>query len=792
MLQRAIRLLGLFFLYGCACLVATSAFAADSASLHERIDALLESTALGPLPPQTDDAEFLRRVSLDLVGVIPPTIDARAFLDDKSPDKRAKLIDRLLADPRYARWLSTVFDVTLMERRPDSVVKGIEFQNWLYQAFADNRPYNELAREILAADVKDGANPPAARFILDRGVEPNLLTRDIGRLFFGMDLQCAQCHDHPLVDDYYQADYYGLYAFVNRTFLFTDKKDKKAPKFMAEKADGDVSFKSVFTGHEGNNVRPRMPKETALVEPVVAKGQEYLVAPEKDNRPVPRYSRRMKLAELVGAGENTAFNRNIANRLWAHMFGRGIVHPVDFQHPDNPPSHPELLDLLANEFRKAKYDIKWFLRELALSRAYQRSCLLPSADQIKVDQVTARLKQLEAEQAKCKTAQDAALAEVDKLAKILDGLKAPPKTPDAEIAKLDAAAKAAITARDKAAKEALDAKNAATAKDDALKLLNAAVAANQALVEKLASDKIAADAAMQIIERAKQVRIESEQAKQKAATLAKAAQDATAAATQAEQALAKAKNPAPAAGDREKLEAALQVARNQLSEARVKTKTCEARVSDAKALVDYQKLAKSDRAAAERAWSNIIETWTNRGYVATLKPLAPEQFALSLMQAVGQLEAQRTANVAAIDKKPPEELQKAEEKKKEVVKAQSIERQTFDQVRPSLGVFVNLYGGQPGQDFAATLNQALFFGNGTLVDSWLASRPGQLMERLTKQSDDRALTEDLYLSVFTRRPSDREIAEVVAYLKDRKSDRLLALQEIVWGLLSSNEFRFNH
>ncbi len=122
-----------------------------------------------------------------------------------------------------------------------------------------------------------------------------------------------------------------------------------------------------------------------------------------------------------------------------------------------------------------------------------------------------------------------------------------------------------------------------------------------------------------------------------------------------------------------------------------------------------------------------------------------------------------------------------------------MERKVYDEVKGNLTTLVNLYGGQPGQDFAATLNQSLFFGNGPLLPSLLRAQAGQLIDRLDKQTDAKVLAEDLYLSVFTRRPSDREIATVADYLKNlEKAERLAAIQEMTWALLASNEFRFNH
>ncbi len=361
-----------------ALLFSSSLSARDPQPLHERIDRAVESAHVGPAAPLADDAAFVRRVFLDLTGRIPASRDARAFLDDPSPDKRARLIDRLLAGPEHVRHMAVTFDVWLMERRADKHVKTEEWRTWLAASFAANRPYNELAGEILGADGADPARRAPARFTLDREVAPDALTRDVGRVFFGMDLQCAQCHDHPRIEDYLQRDYYGLYAFVNRASLF--QPDAKKPAVVAEKGEGDVSFKSVFTKAEGIT-RPRLPDGAEIEEPAFAKGDEWQVKPDpkdKTVRAVPRFSRRAALARLAGEGASRAFNRNIANRLWAHLMGRGLVEPVDLHHSDNPPAHPELLEMLAGEFAALKYDIRAFLRELALTRTYQRGIELPA------------------------------------------------------------------------------------------------------------------------------------------------------------------------------------------------------------------------------------------------------------------------------------------------------------------------------------------------------------------------------------------------------------------------------
>ena len=355
------------------CLAASVLPAAES--LSARIDSLVEADQVGPVAAVAGDAEFLRRVTLDLHGLIPSSNEARAFLDDASPNKREILVDRLLSSPRYAVHMANVFDVMLMERRPDKHVTTPEWQKYLQAAFQNNVPFDQLAREILSADGVDTNLRPAAKFFLDRDAEPNTMARDVGRIFFGMDLQCAQCHDHPLVDHYLQTDYYGLYAFVNRTIVFADEAAKKS--FLGEKSDGEASYKSVFTQDAGH-IRPQLPGENEIDEPRFRQGEDYVAATLPGVRPVPKYSRRAKLAELSTNGANRQFNLNIANRLWGHMMGRGLVHPVDLHHPLNPPTHPAVFDLITNELVAMKYDIRGFLRELALTRTYQRSIEPPT------------------------------------------------------------------------------------------------------------------------------------------------------------------------------------------------------------------------------------------------------------------------------------------------------------------------------------------------------------------------------------------------------------------------------
>jgi hypothetical protein len=349
--------------------------------LHPRIDALIAArheNYAKEVAPLADDAEFVRRIYLDLTGTTPTPAETRAFLDDKAPDKRVKLIDTLLASPGYVRRMVWFWDVTLMERRGDSKVPRPAWEAYLREAVAANRPYDAFVRDMLSNDGADAKTRPAAKFLLDRNLDPTTVTRDLSRVFLGRDLQCAQCHDHPLIDDYKQEHYYGIQAFLNRSFLFPNAQAPNAS--IAEKAEGDVTFMSVFDKNKKQNTTPpKMPGGKAIEETKPEKGKEYKVAPAPNVRPVPTYSRRELLAAAITSPDNEAFARNAVNRIWAMMMGRGIVNPVDMDHGSNPPSHPELLDLLAAEFVARKYDVKWLVREIALSNTYQRSSEVPAA-----------------------------------------------------------------------------------------------------------------------------------------------------------------------------------------------------------------------------------------------------------------------------------------------------------------------------------------------------------------------------------------------------------------------------
>lgn len=353
-------------------LFASSNFAAEP--LHQRIDRIIESQAKKDgiaLSPQADDGEFLRRAWLDFAGKIPPADVAKAFLADKSKDKRAKAIEQLLNGPDYAARMADAFNVMLMERMGE----GAEWIKYLQASFAANKPWDAMVREILRADPKNEAAKGAGYFLAKRldkygqnPVEYSALTRDVGRLFLGKDLRCAECHDHLFIDDYKQKDFQGLHTFFMNTTRISEYEVGEKPTLKK------TPFASVFTKVQ-METGPALPGMVMIEIPQFKMGEEFLEKPDPKAKKagVPKFSTLASIAEKLPIASNADFTRNSANRLWFILMGRGIVHPLDLHHSRNLASHPELLDLLAKEFAEKKFDVKYLFREIALSNAYQRS-----------------------------------------------------------------------------------------------------------------------------------------------------------------------------------------------------------------------------------------------------------------------------------------------------------------------------------------------------------------------------------------------------------------------------------
>ena len=359
---------------GALALAVGAANGAAQEPLNQQIDRLVEAAAGGPLAGQSMDAEFLRRVYLDLAGSIPSGEETRDFLADADGEKRAKAIDRLLASEDHVRRFSQVLHVMLMERLGDHA----DWQKFLRESVKVNKPWDQLTREILNPNPDDEATRGSALWFTKRlenygqnPVDLPGLVRDVGRHFLGIDVQCAQCHDHLFVDEYKQEYYHGLFAFVGHA---TIRQDLKFPAVGLKPLEKKVEFMSVFV-QKPQAVGPKLPDGTEIDVPTFAKGEEFEQPPDKKTRSpgIPKFNTLKLLSEQLPQANNRLFTRNIANRLWWMMMGRGLVEPLDLSHADNPPSHPELLDHLARELAAHQFDMRWLLKEIALSQAYQRS-----------------------------------------------------------------------------------------------------------------------------------------------------------------------------------------------------------------------------------------------------------------------------------------------------------------------------------------------------------------------------------------------------------------------------------
>jgi hypothetical protein len=445
------------------------------APLHTEIDALIAQANPAGQAPLVGDAEFLRRAYLALNGVIPTAAQARAFLADTAADKRTKIVDALLADPQFAKWMAVRLDLMLMERRGEAHTKSAPWLEWLEQSVAANKPWDALVREILVPDGGDEKTRHLARWLLERQADPNALTKDTARIFLGRDMTCAQCHDHPRIDDYAQRDYAGLQAFFSRTYLF--QPDANKPGFVGEQAAGETSYTSVFT-KIGDETKPRLLGEAEIADPVAGAG-EWTVAPnpkDKNLRPIPKNSRRALLAAALGDGHHPAFRRNIANRLWAIVFGHGLVEPLDLQHSANPPSNPALLNLLADRIAAMKFDMRAFIRELALTEAFQRALDLPEFSPEVAKATAEKMPTLEQQASALFAAAAAVEAEAEKALKATQEAYRAASPVKAERAKAETAAAEAKKVVDAAAAEQKKADDAVAAKRDAQKLLTEAAA----------------------------------------------------------------------------------------------------------------------------------------------------------------------------------------------------------------------------------------------------------------------------------------------------------------------------
>jgi Protein of unknown function (DUF1549)/Protein of unknown function (DUF1553) len=329
---------------------------------------------------RADDATFIRRIYIDLVGTIPAPDETRQFLQDAAPDKRAKLIDRLLEDPRYATHMADIWQPLLIGRNPahPEVQKHHPvLRKWLTDKFAKNDPYDRWVGELLRGEGNLPENGPPLFYVQFNG-RAEETTVFVSRIFLGTQIQCAQCHDHPLVDKWKQLDFYGMAGFFVRLSVADGGVVQgKRRMVIAEKSTGDVFFLGPVAqqkpGQKGTPVPPRFLGGAALGETEFPKDFKEPKPQPGQTPPRPLFSRKDKLVEWLTAADNPYFAKAMANRLWGQFMGRGLFHPVDDLRDDRPGSHPQLLQALQDEFVRHHFDVKWLIRELANCETYQRS-----------------------------------------------------------------------------------------------------------------------------------------------------------------------------------------------------------------------------------------------------------------------------------------------------------------------------------------------------------------------------------------------------------------------------------
>jgi len=327
-----------------------------------------------------DDATFVRRAYLDLLGRIPTLAEAGAFLSRTDRDRRTALVDTLLVHPDHARHLREVFDYVLMGRAAKRFEEQRQAQGWfdfLEAGFRTNRPWDAVVRDLIVARPQHPADRGLIQFLYERQNNPQAMAEALAPVVFGVQIKCAQCHDHMVAREIKQAHYWGMVAAFNRT----KNVDAESGPGLAESAIGGfVSFANLKK--ESQPARLLFFNGRSVEEAWPADGEKESDAPEKYRVPPPtekqkpkapaepKFSRREALADAV-TRDNPLLARAMVNRVWAMLLGRGMVHPVDLMDSKHAPSHPDLLDWLAHDFERSGYDVRRLIRNVVLSRAYQ-------------------------------------------------------------------------------------------------------------------------------------------------------------------------------------------------------------------------------------------------------------------------------------------------------------------------------------------------------------------------------------------------------------------------------------
>lgn len=323
------------------------------------------------IPPSdvASDAEWIRRVYLDISGHVPPSEDVDAFLKDKDPAKRAKKIDELLDSPNYVRHMTSIWTNLTIGRRTPRRVSRSGMTKFFREAFAKNRPWDEIVKDIVSAEGHFERNG-AVNYLLaqlqmpDDGVQATAKTT---RLFMGIQVQCTQCHDHPF-NDWEQNQFWEFNGFFRQMRKVDHRRYDPQTGRMVD--DYSELVKANFDGPVF------FEKRSGLMQVAYPKFFDEKV-PDEDQK-----DRRKTLSELMTQGEEPWVAKAMVNRTWGHFFGYGFTRPVDDMGPHNAASHPELLDGLAREFVKSGYDVKQLIRWITNSEAYNLTSAKTSKNEI--------------------------------------------------------------------------------------------------------------------------------------------------------------------------------------------------------------------------------------------------------------------------------------------------------------------------------------------------------------------------------------------------------------------------
>lgn len=319
-----------------------------------------------------DDNTFIRRVYLDAMGILPSADEVRAFVKDQAPDKRAKLIDAVLERPEFVDfWTMQLNDLLMNRKESDHDVRGTKgvrtFHAWIRDQVARNRPWNEMARDILTVTGSTDEHPAVGYFVVTVGEQreshKSAVVASAAQTFLGVRIGCAQCHNHPL-EKYTQDDYYHFSSYFSRI-----KLERKDPKLGPTKLV--VSLQDAKQNK--NPVGVTQPRTGKFMPPQTLDREATKIAPEQDPR--------QALADWITDPKNEYFAGAMVNRIWAHYFNVGLVEPVDDLRESNPPTNPELWKALVKEFVAKKYDRKHLMRVILNSRAYQLSATTRPANE---------------------------------------------------------------------------------------------------------------------------------------------------------------------------------------------------------------------------------------------------------------------------------------------------------------------------------------------------------------------------------------------------------------------------